>query len=36
MTWDESEKTNNTTNYNAAVLTQGADLLTTRIWWDIE
>ena len=36
MTWDESEKTNNTTNYNAAVLAQGANLLTTRIWWDIE
>jgi hypothetical protein len=36
MTWDESEKINNLTNYNAAIAAQGADLLTTRIWWDIE
>lgn len=36
MTWDESEKTNNTTHYNAAIAAQGADLLTTRVWWDKE
>jgi hypothetical protein len=36
MTWDESEKINNTTHYNAAIIVQGADLLTTRIWWDKE
>lgn len=29
-----SEQSVNTTNYNAAVARQGADKLSTRIWWD--
>ena len=29
-----SEQSVNTTNYNAAVAKQGADKLSTRIWWD--
>ncbi len=29
-----SEQSVNTTNYNAAVAKQGADKMSTRIWWD--
>jgi hypothetical protein len=29
-----SEQSVNTTNYNAAVARQGADKMSTRIWWD--
>jgi Starch-binding associating with outer membrane len=29
-----SEQSVNTTNYNAAVARQGADKLSTRVWWD--
>ncbi len=31
-----SEQSTNAENYNAAVQSQGPDLLTTRIWWDVE
>lgn len=30
------EPGNNRSNYEAAVARQGPDLLTIRIWWDVE
>jgi hypothetical protein len=34
LIYDESEKVNNTANYNAAISQQGADNFVTRVWWD--
>ena len=36
LTYMVSEQSTNAENYNAAVQSQGPDLLTTRIWWDVE
>ncbi len=33
-TYPSSESTLNGTNYSAAVANQGADLLTTKLWWN--
>jgi hypothetical protein len=35
MTYSTSEQANNVANYNDAVASQGADVMTTRIWWDV-
>lgn len=35
LTYSTSEQSNNTENYNAAIARQGADVLTTRVWWDV-
>ena len=35
MTYSTSEQSNNTANYNDAIESQGADVMTTRIWWDV-
>ena len=34
MIYATGEKSRNTANYEAAVAAQGADNLTTRVWWD--
>ncbi len=34
LTYPTSELAVNTTNVNAAIATQGADKLSTRVWWD--
>ena len=34
MIYSPNESVTNEENYNAAVARQGADLLTTRVWWD--
>ena len=34
LTYPTSELSVNTTNVNAAIATQGADKLSTRVWWD--
>lgn len=34
--YPDSEAAHNTENYNAALQRQGPDLLTTRVWWDVE
>jgi len=34
LRYPTSEASKNATQYNAAVAQQGADLMTTRIWWD--
>lgn len=36
LTYMTSEESTNAENYKAAVQSQGPDLLTTRIWWDVE
>jgi hypothetical protein len=36
LTYSESEQSNNAENYQAAVAAQGPDLLTTRVWWDVQ
>ncbi|WP_108424590.1 SusD/RagB family nutrient-binding outer membrane lipoprotein [Flagellimonas amoyensis] len=36
LTYSESEQVNNPQNYNEAISRQGPDLLTTRVWWDVE
>ena len=36
LTYSESEQNNNPENYQAAVARQGPDVLTTRVWWDVE
>lgn len=36
LTYMTSEQSTNAENYNAAVQSQGPDLLTTRVWWDVE
>ena len=35
MTYSTSEQSNNTANYNAAIESQGPDVMTTRMWWDV-
>ncbi|PMD99385.1 SusD/RagB family nutrient-binding outer membrane lipoprotein [Siphonobacter sp. BAB-5405] len=34
LRYPTTEASKNATNYNEAVARQGADLLTTRVWWD--
>lgn len=34
LVYPQSELTENTANYKAAISTQGEDKLTTRVWWD--
>lgn len=34
LIYDETERVNNTANYNAAITQQGSDEFTTRVWWD--
>lgn len=36
LTYSEGEQSNNTENYNAAIAAQGPDVLTTRVWWDVQ
>lgn len=36
LTYTQGEQINNPENYNEAVSRQGPDLLTTRVWWDVE
>lgn len=36
LTYSENEQANNPENYQAAIQAQGPDLLTTRVWWDVE
>lgn len=36
LTYSTSEQSNNLENYQAAIQRQGPDLLTTRVWWDVE
>ncbi len=36
LTYPESEQSNNPENYAAAIAAQGPDVLTTRVWWDVE
>ncbi|ETN94303.1 SusD/RagB family nutrient-binding outer membrane lipoprotein [Zhouia amylolytica] len=36
LTYSTSEQSINKENYDAAVAAQGPDLLTTRVWWDVE
>ena len=35
MRYPESEISGNPDSYDAAIQNQGADLLTTRVWWDV-
>lgn len=35
MSYSTSEQVNNPTNYQEAISRQGADELTTRVWWDV-
>ena len=34
LTYPTSELSVNTTYVNAAITSQGADVLSTRVWWD--
>ena len=36
MSYSESEQVNNPENYAEAISRQGPDVLTTRVWWDVE
>ncbi|SEB81922.1 Starch-binding associating with outer membrane [Maribacter dokdonensis] len=36
LTYSESEQSNNPDNYAAVIAAQGPDVLTTRVWWDVE
>ncbi len=36
LTWTENEAAVNADNYQAAIAAQGPDILTTRVWWDVE
>jgi hypothetical protein len=36
LTYSENEASVNAANYEAAVAAQGADVLTTRVWWDVQ
>jgi hypothetical protein len=36
LTYSQSEESTNPDNYAAAVAAQGPDVLTTRVWWDVE
>jgi len=35
LTYTESEAVNNPDNYAAAIAAQGPDIMTTRVWWDL-
>ncbi|MEP4948762.1 MAG: SusD/RagB family nutrient-binding outer membrane lipoprotein, partial [Flavobacteriaceae bacterium] len=36
LTYNENEASVNAENYQAVITAQGPDLLTTRVWWDVE
>lgn len=36
LTWTENEASVNPENYQAAIANQGPDILTTRVWWDVQ
>lgn len=36
LTYSENEASVNAANYEAAVAAQGPDVLTTRVWWDVQ
>ncbi|MEP2240173.1 MAG: SusD/RagB family nutrient-binding outer membrane lipoprotein [Maribacter sp.] len=36
LTYSENEQSVNPENYAAAIAAQGPDVLTTRVWWDVE
>lgn len=36
LTYSESEQSDNPENYAAVLKAQGPDVLTTRVWWDVE
>lgn len=36
LTYPQGEELTNTENYEAAIASQGPDVLTTRVWWDVE
>lgn len=36
LTYTENEASVNAENYEAAIANQGPDILTTRVWWDVE
>lgn len=36
MSYSESEQVNNKANYDEAIARQGPDVLTTRVWWDVQ
>ena len=36
LTYSESEQSTNPDNYAAAIAIQGPDVLTTRVWWDVQ
>lgn len=36
LTYSVGDQANNPVNYEAAVAAQGPDVLTTRVWWDVE
>jgi len=36
LTYSVGDQDNNPDNYNAAVAAQGPDVLTTRVWWDVQ
>lgn len=36
LTYSVGDQSNNPDNYAEAVARQGADVLTTRVWWDVE
>ncbi|WP_299797755.1 SusD/RagB family nutrient-binding outer membrane lipoprotein [uncultured Maribacter sp.] len=36
LTYSENEQSTNPDNYAAAIAIQGPDVLTTRVWWDVQ
>lgn len=36
LTYSENEASNNPDNYAAVLAAQGPDVLTTRVWWDVQ
>ncbi|WP_242083962.1 SusD/RagB family nutrient-binding outer membrane lipoprotein [Aestuariivivens sediminis] len=36
LTYSTSEQSSNPDNYAAAIAAQGPDVLTTRVWWDVQ
>ncbi len=36
LTYSENEASVNPDNYQAAIAAQGPDILTTRVWWDVQ
>ncbi|APQ17720.1 SusD/RagB family nutrient-binding outer membrane lipoprotein [Maribacter hydrothermalis] len=36
LTYSQNEASVNAANYEAAVASQGPDVLTTRVWWDVQ